>query len=234
MTAIVTALARAYGVLWLVALWLPFLAWPAAHVHVEHFTWWCWLLQAAFYTLTHPWLRHRLHLRHYWLALSMVCGNVVFVLAAFCVVLLRHPTIVVEVQGHPLGVVQLANVGLHYVTIAAFLLWTLFDVDHLRHMLRTQVTTAWRALAFVMAWLALPALYVAAFGPAAIAHSYGIPADAGTHLGMAASVALALQFNVMYLYHLRAAPSAAPSGRALRSDVGTDSTASAPASPAVL
>ena len=209
MADIVTTLSRAYGVLWITALWLPFVL--LTRVHFEHFTWWCWLLQASFYTLTHPLLRHRLHLRHYWLALSVVCGNVVFVLAGFCVVLLRHPTIVVEVKGHPLGVVQLANVGLHYVTIAAFLLWTLFDVDHLRHMLRTQVTSTWRALAFVMAWLALPALYVAAFGPAAIAHSYGIPADTGTHLGMAASVALALQFNAMYLYHLRAVPPPPPS-----------------------
>ena len=206
-----TPLSRFYGALWIVALWLPFFFVPASSFRAlfRHFTWWCWLLQAVFYTLTHPFLRDKLHLRHYWLALSVVCGNVAFVLTGFCVVLLRHPTIVLEVKGHALGVVQLANVGLHYLTVSAFLLWTLFDVDHLRHMLRTQVTTPRRALLFVTCWAVLPLLYLAAYGPQAIARSYGIPADAGTHLGLAACAALALQFNLLYLVHLR------PTGRGL-------------------
>ncbi len=199
-----TLLSRAYGVLWLLALWLPFglASQPAALF--RHFTWWCWLLQAVFYTLTHPSLRSLLHLRHYWFALGCVCGNVIFVLTGFCLVLLHHPTIVVEVQGLTLGVVQLANVGLHYLTVMAFLLWTLFDVDHLRHMLRTQVRGAARHVLFVTGWVLLPLLYLATYGPRAIAASYGIPQDAATVSGLVGCAALALQFNLLYLVHLGA------------------------------
>jgi hypothetical protein len=197
-----TLLSRAYGVLWLLALWLPFglASQPAALF--RHFTWWCWLLQAVFYTLTHPSLRSLLHLQHYWFALGCVCGNVIFVLTGFCLVLLHHPTIVVEVQGLTLGVVQLANVGLHYLTVMAFLLWTLFDVDHLRHMLRTQVRGAARRVLFVTGWVLLPLLYLATYGPRAIAASYGIPQDAATVGGLVGCAALALQFNLLYLVHL--------------------------------
>ena len=198
-----TLLSRAYGVIWLLALWLPFGLAAAPAELFRHFTWWCWLLQAAFYTLTHPFLRSLLHLSHYWLALGCVCGNVVFALTGFCLILLRHPTIVVEVQGLALGAVQLANVGLHYLTVMAFLLWTLFDVDHLRHMLRTQVVGRARAVLFVGGWAVLPLLYLAVYGPRAIASSYGIPPDALTAGGLVGCAALALQFNLMYLVHLR-------------------------------
>lgn len=75
----------------------------------------------------------RLHLRHFCLARR-----------------------VVEVQGHALGVVQLANVRLHSLSVTAFLL-------------RTQVTTPWRALLFVTCWAALPLLYLALYRPQAIA-----------------------------------------------------------------
>lgn len=199
---LLTGLSRFYGVLWLLVLWLPLgLAMHPSEL-LRHFTWWCWVLQAAFYTLTHPFLRSVLHLRHYWLILGCTCGNVIFVLTGFCLVLLQHPTIVVEVQGLPLGVVQLANVGLHYLTVMAFLLWTLFDVDHLRHMLRTQVHTRKRKALFVLSWVPLPLLYLAVYGPRAIADSYGIPYDASTVSGLVGCAALSFQFNLLYLVHL--------------------------------
>lgn len=197
-----TLLSRIYGVLWLLALWLPL---GLAHHPAElfrHFTWWCWLLQALFYTLTHPFLRSLLHLQHYWFALGCVCGNVIFVLTGFCLILLHHPTIVVEVRGMSLGVVQLANVGLHYLTVMAFLLWTLFDVDHLRHMLKTQVQGVRRHVLFVCGWAVLPLLYLGLYGPRAIADSYGIPLDAATVSGMVGCAAVSLQFNLLYLVHL--------------------------------
>ena len=159
-------------------------------------------IHQLFYTLTHPFLRKILHLRHYWFALGCVCGNVLFVLTGFCLILLRHPTVVVEVQGVQLGVVQLANVGLHYVTVMAFLLWTLFDVDHLRHMLRTQVRGPGRSILFVVGWVIMPSLYLAVYGSRSIAASYGIPYDSATVGGLAGCAALAAQFNLLYLAHL--------------------------------
>jgi len=199
------ALWHMYAALWLLVLWLPLV------LHMlrgsllrafRHFTWWCWLLQALFYTLTHPVVRRTLHLQHYWLGLGCVCGNVIFVLAGFCLVLLRHPTIVAEVDGVQLGLVQLANVGLHYLTVMVFLLWTLFDVEHLRHMLKTQVIGWQRQVLFVVAWLPVPLLYLACFGPHTIAASYGIPADGITVGGLVLVACLALQFNALYLAQL--------------------------------
>ena len=184
MNTLVAFLSSMYGAAWLGLLWAPFVVVAAgygpAYSIFRQFTWWCWLLQALFYTAVHPWVRKHdiLHLavvRRSGDALGFVCGNVAFTCIEFCVILARHPTIVSEAShqlGHPAGV-QLANVGLHYLTVSALLLWTLFDIDHVRHVLRVHVRTRAQRARFCAAWLALPLLYLASykFDAAAVARA---------------------------------------------------------------
>ena len=218
MDALVSCLSSLYGAAWLGLLWAPFAAVAAgygpAYSIFRQFTWWCWLLQALFYTAVHPWARKReiLHVdvvRRSGDVLGFVCGNVAFTCIEFCVVLARHPTIVAETGHrlhHPAGV-QLANVGLHYLTVSALLLWTLFDIDHVRHVLRVHVRTRAQRARFCAAWLALPLLYLASyeFDVAAVARTYGVPLDGWTAAGGALGAGLAAQFNLLYLAHLAAA-----------------------------
>ena len=215
----VSFLSSFYGAAWLAALWCPLVAavagWGPPYPIFRQFTWWCWLLQALFYTAVHPWARScdcgipHLHARlerYAGVALGAVCGNVAFTFAQFCAVLLRHPTIVAEV-GKQLGrpaAVQLANVGLHYCTVSALLLWTLFDIEYVRCVLRAHVHTAARRAAFCGAWTLLPLLYLASrgFDLHGVARTYGVPLDAGTGAATAASALLAAQFNLMFAVHV--------------------------------
>ena len=81
----VTRLSAFYGAAWLGALWAPFIVVAAgygpSYSIFRQFTWWCWLLQALFYTAVHPWARryellHAACVRRSGAALGAVCGNV--------------------------------------------------------------------------------------------------------------------------------------------------------------
>ena len=171
-----------YNLLWILVMWCPYIFYYNQNGSITHMfnqlTWWCWSLQAVFYTyihiLTSPfYFRIRNYINNFHviptrlnnllfylpdriLIYGMVSGIVWFVFMYFCYVLFQNPDLIIkEMKKRDSygGFIQIANILIHYYIVSSIFIWSLYMYNSLHQMMKTYGTTNFRKFKFSCSWL---------------------------------------------------------------------------------
>ena len=179
-------LAQFHALLWILLMWFPFITtWFALSDKIYDFnqlTWWSWLVQTIFYTnmylktallLHHP--RRMIYKCckrskntkeiHPWVSkidfffLGIVSGISWFVFFMFGYVLYHNPSVVHQAAQNSTNgaITQLGNIMVHYYTVSALFIWTVFNQKHIRKTIKTALRD-WQicnTILFSFLWLVI-------------------------------------------------------------------------------
>jgi len=151
----VKKITKFYTILWIMLLWMPYIHYYNINDSIKpmfnQLTWWCWTLQAFFYTFVYvkefsccedlsrkyPWtsccLVHLCPNSVY--IYSIVSGTVWFVFLFFSYILYNNPAMIYQQSLNSTstgGFIQVANIMVHYYIVAGISIWTVSKFDELR------------------------------------------------------------------------------------------------------
>lgn len=173
----VERITKFYTILWIVLLWLPYIHYYNIRGSIKplfnQLTWWCWTLQAFFYTFVYikettcfTNLTRKYPLTcccmsifctKYIYIYSIVSGTVWFVFLFFSYILFNNPTMIHEETMNSTndgGVIQVANIMMHYYIVAGISIWTVSKFDELRIGVKNTIRNkTYRKILFDTIWI---------------------------------------------------------------------------------